>query len=199
MVSERGAKPDLGKIDAVMRFPEPRMVTDVRSFLGLTGYYQKYVQGYSQLAGPLFDLTRKDVVFVWSRNCQQAFDTLKKALVDAPTLIRLDFSRPFCLDVDWSTRGIGAILSQKEGRFEKVVAYASKGLMVAQRRFHPMEGECYALIWGIMHFRQYLHRTRFTIRIDHKPFKWLAMVSDASGKRGRWIHLLQDFDFKIVH
>jgi hypothetical protein len=129
------------------------MVTDVRSFLGLTGYYRKYIQGFSRLASPLFDLTRKDVAFVWSRNCQHAFDTLKKALVDAPTLIRPNFKRPFCLDVDWSTRGIGAILSQKEGRFEKVVAYASKGLTVAQRRFHPMEGECYVLIWGIMHFR----------------------------------------------
>jgi hypothetical protein len=199
VVSERGARPDPGKIDAVVRFPEPRTVTDVRSFLGLTGYYWKYVQGYSRLAGPLFDLTRKAVAFVWSRDCQQAFDILKKALVDAPTLIRPDFSRPFCLDVDWSTRGVGAILSQKEGRFEKVVAYASKGLTVAQRRFHPMEGECYALIWGIMHFRQYLHRTRFTLRIDHKPLEWLATVSDASGRRGRWIHLLQDFDFKIVH
>jgi hypothetical protein len=199
VVSERGAKPDPGKIDAVVRFPEPRTVTDVRSFLGLTGYYRKYIQGYSRLVGPLFDLTRKDVAFVWSRNCQQAFDTLKKALVDAPTLIRPDFSRPFCLDVDWSTRGVDAILSQKEGRFEKVVAYASKGLTVAQKRFHPMEGECYALIWGIMHFRQYLHRTRFTLKTDHKPLEWLVTVSDASGRKGRWIHLLQDFDFKIVH
>jgi hypothetical protein len=199
VVSERGAKPDLGKIDVVVPFLEPRMVTDIKSFLGLTGYYRKYVQGYSRLVGPLFDLTRKDVAFVWSRNCQQAFDTLKKALVDAPTLIRPDFSRPFCMDVDWSTRGVGAILSQKEGRFEKVVAYASKGLTVAQRRIHSMEGECYALIWGIMHFRQYLHRTHFTLRTDHKPLEWLTTVSDASGRRGRWIHLLQDFDFKIVH
>jgi len=190
VVSERGVKPDLGKIDVVVRFPEPRTVTNVRSFLGLTGYYRKYVQGYSRLAGPLFDLTRKDVVFVWSQDYQRAFDTLKKVLVDAPTLIRPDFSRPFCLDVDWSTKGVGAILFQKEGRFEKVVAYASKGLMVAQRRFHPMEGECYALIWGIMHFKQYLHRNRFTFRTDHKPLEWLATVSDANGRRGRWIHLL---------
>jgi len=79
------------------------------------------------------------------------------------------------------------------------VAYASKGLTATQRRFHPMEGECYALIWGIMHFRQYLHRTRFTLRTDHKPLEWLATMSDANGRRGRWIHLLQDFDFKIVH
>jgi hypothetical protein len=101
--------------------------------------------------------------------------------------------------VDWSTKGVGAILSQKEGKFERVIAYASKALTEVQRRFHPMEGECYALTWGILHFRQYLHRTHFTLRTDHKPLEWLATVSDAHGRRGRWIDMLQDFNFKIVH
>jgi hypothetical protein len=82
---------------------------------------------------------------------------------------------------------------------ERVVAYASKGLTSAQKKFHPMEGECYALIWGVMHFRQYLHRNHFILRTDHKPLEWLATVSDAHGRRGRWIDMLQDFSFKIVH
>jgi len=90
-------------------------------------------------------------------------------------------------------------LSQREGNLEKVVAYASKSLSVAQKKFHPMEGECYALIWGIMHFRQYLYKGHFVVRTDHKPLKWLATVSDAHGRRGRWIDLLQDFSFQIVH
>jgi hypothetical protein len=80
-----------------------------------------------------------------------------------------------------------------------VVAYASKSLTSAQRKFHPMEGEYYALIWGIMHFRQYLHRNHFTLRTNHKPLEWLATVSDAHGRRGRWIDMLQDFSFKILH
>ncbi len=103
----------------------------------------------------------------------------------APVLIRLDFKKPFCLDVDWSPKGVGAILSQKEGRMERVVAYASKGLTSTQRKLHPMERECYALIWGIMHFRQYLHRTHFVLKTDHKSLEWLATVSDAYGRRGR--------------
>jgi hypothetical protein len=151
------------------------------------------------LVVPLFELTRKDVVFGWDLGCQSAFEALKGALVAAPVLTRPDFKKPFCLDVDWSPKGVGAILSQKEGRMEKVIAYASKGLTTVQKKFHPMEGECYALIWGIMHFRQYLHRTHFILRTDHKPLEWLATVSDANGRRGRWIDLLQDFSFKILH
>ncbi len=80
-----------------------------------------------------------------------------------------------------------------------MIAYASKSLTEAQRKFHPMEGECYALIWGVMHFRQYLHRNHFVLRTNHKPLEWLATVSDAHGRRGRWVDMLQDFSFKIIH
>jgi len=114
-------------------------------------------------------------------------------------LTRPNFRRTFWLDVDWSPKGVGAILSQKEGRFEKVIAYASKSLTEAQRKFHPIERECYALIWGVMHFRQYLHRNHFVLRTDHKPLEWLATMSDAHGRRGRWVDMLQDFSFKIIH
>jgi hypothetical protein len=190
VVSKNGTRPDPGKIEAVLHFPMPKIVTSVRSFLGLTGYYRKYIRGYSRLAGPLFELTRKDVAVVWNMGCEQAYQALKTALVDAPVLSRPDFKRTFWLDVDWSPKGVGAILSQKEGRFEKVVAYASKSLKEAQRKFHPMEGECYALIWGVMHFRQYLHQKHFILRTDHKPLEWLATVSDAHGRRGRWVGML---------
>jgi hypothetical protein len=199
MVSQEGIQPDPGKIAAVLHFPTPKNVTSIRSFLGLTGYYRKYVRGYSKLAGPLFELTRKDVAFVWDVGCEQAYQALKAALVNAPVLTRPDFKRTFWLDVDWSPKGVGAILSQKEGKFEKVITYANKSLTEAQRKFHPMEGECYALIWGVMHFRQYLHMKHFILRTDRKPLEWLATVSDAHGRRGRWVSMLQDFSFKIIH
>ncbi len=124
---------------------------------------------------------------------------MKRTLVNALILVCHDFKKPFCFDVDWSAKGVGAILSQREGKLEKVVAYANKSLIMAQRKFHPMEGECYALIWGIMHFIQYLHRNHFTLRTNHKPLEWLATVSDAHGKTSRWIDMLQDFNFKILH
>jgi hypothetical protein len=131
VVSKEGTRPDPRKIEVILHFPQPKTVTNIRSLLGLTGYYRNYVQGYSQVAAPLFELTKRDVDFVWDMGCQQAFQALKVALVDAPVLIRPDFKRTFCLDVDWSPKGVGAILSQKEGKFEKVVAYASKSLMEA--------------------------------------------------------------------
>jgi hypothetical protein len=111
VVSESGTKPDPGKIEAVLHFPQPNTVTNIRSFLSLTGYYRNYVRGYARLAAPLFELTKRDVNFVWDMGCQQAFQALKAALVDAPVLTRPDFRRTFCLDVDWSPKGVGAILS----------------------------------------------------------------------------------------
>jgi hypothetical protein len=87
VVSEDGTRPDPGKIEAVLHFPQPRTVTNIKSFLGLTGYYRKYVRGFARLAAPLFKLTRKDVDFVWHMGCQQAFQALRTTLSEAPILI----------------------------------------------------------------------------------------------------------------
>jgi hypothetical protein len=83
----------LGKIDAILHFPKPKTITNIRSFLGLTRYYPNYVRGYSQLSTPLFELTKRNVDFVWGSGCQQAFEALKGALVDAPMLMRPDFKK----------------------------------------------------------------------------------------------------------
>jgi hypothetical protein len=100
VVSEEGTKPDPGKVDAVVHFPVPKTITNIRFFLRLTGYYRNYVRGYSRLAAPLFELTKKNVAFVWNSDCHQAFEALKRGLVAAPVLVRPDFRKPFCLDVD---------------------------------------------------------------------------------------------------
>jgi hypothetical protein len=120
VVNKQDTKLDPGKVDAVLRFPEPNMVTNVRSFLGLTGYYRKYIKEYSRLVGLLFELTKKDVSFVGNQDCQLAFDALKRALVGAPILVCPDFKKPFCLDVDWSTKGVGAIYHKGRADLNKL-------------------------------------------------------------------------------
>jgi hypothetical protein len=152
VVTRQGSYPNPKKVHVVKDFLVPKSMTNVRAFLGLTGYYRNFVHGYAKIALPLFDLTKKDRSFLWTPTCQEAFDALKFRLIEAPILVRLDLEKPFILVLDWSIKGVGSILSQKQDKHECVIAYASKGLTPSQRNFHPMEGECYALIWGIMHF-----------------------------------------------
>jgi hypothetical protein len=111
VVSKKGTKPNPRKIEAILHFPTLKTVTNVKSFLGLTGYYRKYIRGYSKLAGPLFELTRKEIAFVWDVGCEQAFQALKATLVVTLVLTRPDFKRTSWLDVDWLPKGVGAILS----------------------------------------------------------------------------------------
>lgn len=113
----------------------PQIVTNVRAFLGLIRYYKNYVKGYAKLPSPLFELIRKDQRFTQSYACFEAFNKLKKCLVEAPILSKFDFSRPFIRDVDRYVKGVSAILSQKDGRTEMVVVYASKKLFDVQRGF----------------------------------------------------------------
>jgi hypothetical protein len=99
------------KVQAVKDFIVPRSMTNVRAFLGLTRYYRNFVRGYAKIVVPFFDLTKKDKSFLWTFDCQKAFDAFKLKLIEAPILVRPDFERPFILDVDWLIKGVGSILS----------------------------------------------------------------------------------------
>lgn len=123
----------------MIKYPMPIFVTNVRAFLGLTGYYRNYVKRYSYIrCHPSFKLTKNNIMFMWTPQCQNAYNVLKDALVKAPILVRPNVTNAFILDVGWSTKGVGVVLSQKEGRFEQMVAYATKVLSPVQKKFHPM-------------------------------------------------------------
>ncbi len=124
----------------------------MQAILGLTRYYTNFVRGHAKIAMPLFDLTKKDQKFLWTHAYHEVFDTLKLRLIEAPLLVRPNFERSFIFDVDWYVKGVGLVLSDKQNKHECVIACVSKGLTPSQRKFHPMEGECYVLIWGILHF-----------------------------------------------
>ena len=115
VVSSRGIEPDPQKISCIATWPEPRTLTEMRSFLGITSYYKNFVENFSEVARPLYDLTEKGARFLWDERCQQAFDTLKTRLCSAPVLATLTPDGDFVLDVDASTRGAGAILHASEG------------------------------------------------------------------------------------
>jgi hypothetical protein len=119
-VSVKGLDPDPKKV-VVEGFPIPKFVTNVRTFLGLTRYYKRFVPRYVKIVKPLFNLTKKDCKFVWTPIYQGAFVTLKKRLMESHVWTRPDFSQAFILDVDWSIKGVGAILSQKLEKHEQSI------------------------------------------------------------------------------
>jgi hypothetical protein len=183
--------------------PNPIDVHTWRSFIELCNYYKIYVQDFSTIAHPLYALLKKDVAWTWSeeaQEAQEAFDTLKEKLSEFPILRRLDFNKVFILHTDWNALGIGAILSQldEEGK-EYVIAYASQSNNKAEKNYFSYEGECFAVVWAVIHFRPYLYGTNFTLYTDHQPIKWLMTNDKLIGKLVRWVFILKEYEFKVIH
>ena len=135
-MSHQGIAPDPKKIEAVKTFPVPSDLKELRSFLGLASYYRRFIEGFSKVANPLFVLTRKDTPLRWSSSCQQAFETLKKLLTEAPLLEFPDFAKSFILETDASGVGLGAILAQEqENGTVRPIAYASRTLQKHEQNY----------------------------------------------------------------
>ena len=154
VISEQGIRTDSRKVEAVQQFPVPQDLKTLRSFLGLASYYRKFVPGFAKIAGPLHALTKKDVPFAWTHNCQKAFSDLKELLINSPLLVFLDFSKPFVLETDAS----GAVLAQKQDDGSvRPIAYASRSLQPHERNYGITELEGLGVVWAIKHFRPYLY------------------------------------------
>eukprot|EP00245_Coleochaete_scutata_P000411 TRINITY_DN1051_c1_g1_i1.p1 TRINITY_DN1051_c1_g1~~TRINITY_DN1051_c1_g1_i1.p1 ORF type:complete len:1227 (+),score=252.29 TRINITY_DN1051_c1_g1_i1:430-3681(+) len=200
MVHPGGLGVQQAKVEAIEMVPRPEDVSRLRAFLGLAGYYRRFVQGYSTIAKPLTLLTRLDQPYEWGEAQEGAFRKLKERLVSAPILGRPRGDRPFTLHTDWSAVGLGAVLTQQddEGR-EYVVAYASRSNNSAESRYSSYEGECLAAVWAVAHFRCYLYGREFTLVTDHQPLRWLMENDKLTGKLARWALILQEYDFQVVH
>ena len=199
VVTPEGISPNPDKVRVVQEFPTPTNLKELRSFLGLANYYRRFVRGFSNIANPLNALTKKNVPFVWTVACAEAFDKLKRALVSAPILAYPNFREPFLLFVDASSTGIGFTLAQIQNGKEVVIAYNGRGLNQAEQNYSTTEREALALVEGIKKFQPYLHNHKFTVVTDHSSLRWLMNVKDPSGRLARWALLLQQFDFNIVH
>ena len=212
VLTRDGLQVDPAKVEAVRNVPTPKTVTDVRAFLGLAGFYRKFVKGFSEIARPLHSLysvpkkgrleKRTSVVEHWTPECQQAFDTLKEALTTAPVLGYADFQREFFVEMDASTRGLGAVLSQKDGGKSKVIAYASRGLSRSERNMQGYSSrklEMLAMKWAIVDkFRGYLLNTKFTVYSDNNPLCHLDKAK-LSATEQRWMGELAVFDFEVLY
>ena len=199
VVSESGIMPDPAKIEAVNNITSPRNIKDIRSFLGLAGYYRKFIPGFSSIAAPLLQLTQKAASFIWTDACEQDFQRLKQLLCSAPILAYPDFGKEFFLQTDASDYGVGAVLSQLDDlRNEKVIAYASKALSPREQKYSTTEKEALAVVFGTAHFRVYLLGRHFKLITDHNALRWLHTM-EAKGRLARWIMDLQEFDFSVIH
>ena len=201
IVSPDGIECDPEKICDVDKWPVPKNVTDVRSFLGLASYYRRFIPCFAQLASPLTSLTKKNQTFEWTSECQVAFDSLKDQLVTSPILAypSRELEHEFVLDTDASDYGLGAVLSQKINGEEKVIAYASRTMNSAQRNYCTTYKELLAVVTFTQHFRHYLIGRHFTIRTDHSSLRWLQNFRNIEGMVGRWLTALSPFDFTIEH
>jgi len=195
-------RPDPKKVQAVRDYPTPSSKKDIRAFLGLTGYYRKFIPHFATLAAPLSDLTRKcqPEKIKWNSSCEEAFQKLKAALQESPIIKVAEPDLPFILQTDASDRGIGAVLSQKDTEgIEHPVAYASRKLFQRERKYSVVEKECLAIIWALKVFHTYLYGCRFSIETDHKPLAWLHKMKATNGRLTRWALSVQQYTFSIKH
>ena len=156
VVSPEGVATDPEKTRKVREWPQPTSVKEVRQFLGLVSYYRSFIKDFSQIAKPLYRLTEKTSVFVWTEDCEDAFQQLRTRLVTSPILAFPDHKRPFILDTDASDVGIRAVLSQfQDDGVERVIAYASRVLTKAERRYCVTRKELLAVVTFVQYFRPY--------------------------------------------
>ena len=201
VVGSRTVKPMQGKVSAIREFSRPRTKREVRSFLGLCGYYRN-INNFLTVATPLSGLTRKHAPnqVVWGESCQEAFQHLKRTLTVAPVLVTPDWSKTFILQTDASAYGLGYVLNQLHSQGEEhPIAFASKKLLASERNYSAIEREALAIVKGVQHFRTYLEGNPFTIQTDHNPLTHLNNLKDSHGRLARWALALQPYLFKVEH
>ena len=186
-LGQDGVSTDPHKVEAIKEWPIPRRARDVRAFLGLTGYYRRFIQNYGEIAKPLHELTERNTEFVWTMERERAFQKLKSSLTTAPILgyPSAEEDDVFLLDTDASNCHIGAVLSQRQGGEEKVIAYGSKVLSKSERNYCVTRRELLAVVHFIRQYRHYLLGHKFELRTDHGALAWLFKFKEPKGQVAR--------------
>ena len=198
-VSAEGVEADSSKISKVTNWPTPVNVSEVRSFIGLCAYYRRFVKGFSDLCKPLYRLTEKGVTFCWGKEQETAFNALKERLTTAPILAFPNGQDMFILDTDASDVGVGAVLSQLQGGYERVIAYGSRVLSKTERNYCVTRRELLAIVVFVKMFHHYLVGSQFLLRTDHAALYWLFGMKNLEGQPARWVERLGCYDMVILH
>lgn len=196
VVGADGIRVDPKKTAVVNNWPQPKTVTQLRSFLGLSNYFRRFIQNYSTMVAPLTSLTKKNksVALDWDDSCTAAFAAVKKALVSAPVMVAPDFTGnagTFEVIADASLVGIGAALTQ-DGR---AVAYFSRKLTTAEQKYTTTEQECLAVLCALREWRCYLEGVKFIVHTDHQPLTFANTSAGMSRRQTRWVEELQRYTF----
>ena len=195
VVTAQGIEVDPAKIEAISSWPLPKTVTQVRSFLGLAGFYMRFVKDFGSIAAPLNELTKKDVPFVWGDAQQDAFMLLKDKLTHAPLLQLPDFNKTFELECDASGIGLGGVLLQ-EG---KPVAYFSEKLSGPSLNYSTYDKELYALVRTLQTWQHYLWPKEFVIHSDHESLKHIRSQAKLNKRHAKWVEFIESFPYVIKH
>ncbi|KAL4340738.1 hypothetical protein GQ457_08G035780 [Hibiscus cannabinus] len=193
VISAKGIMVDPKKVQTILDWRPPRNVSEVRSFLGLAGYYRRFVKGFSVIASPLTKLLRKDQPFEWSEDRHRSFDKLKQALTHAPVLIQPEPGKEFTVYSDASHSGLGCVLMQGDN----VIAYASRQLKPHELNYPTHDLELAAIVFALKIWRHYLYGEKCHMFIDHKSLKYLLTQKDLNLRQRRWMELLKDYDLVI--
>ena len=195
IISAKGIFVDPQKIEAIVNWQPPTNVIEIRSFLGLAGYYRKFVEGFSKIATPLTRLIRKEEKFIWSDECQHNFDELKHRLTSATVLTLPSGSEGFVVYCDASRQGLGCVLMQHE----RVIAYASRQLRKHEQNYPTHDLELAAIVFTLRIWRHYLYGVPCRIFTDHKSLQYLFMQKEFNMRQRIWIELIKDYDCTIEY
>lgn len=200
IVTQDGIKPNPNKIEKILNWPIPKTTTQIKGFLGLLGYYRKFIRDFAKLTKPLTRCLKKDTKIVHNEEFISCFNDCKQLLTSDPILKYPDFNGKFILETDASDFALGAVLSQKfEDGKEHPVAYASRTLNQAECNYSATEKELLAIVWATKHFRPYIYGTSFEIRTDHKPLVWLRQKNDLNRRLLHWKLALEELEFEIKY
>lgn len=200
VISKDGIKPNPDKIAAIQKFPIPKTATEIKRFLGLLGYYRKFIPDFARIIKPMTQCLKKGSKITFNDpKYIDCFEKCKSLLTNDPILQYPDFSKDFVLTTDASNFAIGAVLSQGPIGHDKPIAYASRTLNSTEINYSVIEKELLAMVWATKYFRPYLFGRKFKIVTDHKPLQWVMSLKEPGSRLTRWRLKLSEYNFTTVY